>query len=252
MPQSRNRGTSSQAAPITDRLSSTGVAAGTAKRFQVLRMPADSATSDMQRDVGEHQPRHHHRGVELGQARGHQPDHGRRERPRRARWSAPGPRTAPWRRRRSAGASRRRLRALRVRARIGTKACENAPSANRRRSRLGMRNATLKASVQALAPKLAATSSSRASPVTREASVSRETVEAARSRFIGWPAAGRERIDGKRAIIGSARRLRSPTWRPCRGSASCYTFAASLHLNLYPAWPPRPKPRRRPSASRRA
>ncbi len=32
---------------MTDRLSSTGVTAGTAKRFQVLRMPALSATSDM-------------------------------------------------------------------------------------------------------------------------------------------------------------------------------------------------------------
>ncbi len=28
-------------------LSSTGVAAGTAKRFQVFRMPAESATNDM-------------------------------------------------------------------------------------------------------------------------------------------------------------------------------------------------------------
>ena len=31
--------------------------------------------------------------------------------------------------------------------RIGTKACENAPSANRRRSRFGRRNAIMKASV---------------------------------------------------------------------------------------------------------
>jgi hypothetical protein len=41
----------------------------------------------------------------------------------------------------------------RVAARIGTKACENAPSANSRRSRFGMRKATLKASVAAPAPK---------------------------------------------------------------------------------------------------
>ncbi|EWS53578.1 hypothetical protein X551_03636 [Methylibium sp. T29] len=32
---------------MNDRFSSTGVAAGTAKRFQVFRIPADSATSDM-------------------------------------------------------------------------------------------------------------------------------------------------------------------------------------------------------------
>ena len=35
----------------------------------------------------------------------------------------------------------------RVAARMGTKACENAPSANSRRSRFGMRKATLNASV---------------------------------------------------------------------------------------------------------
>ncbi len=66
----------------------------------------------------------------------------------------------------------------------GTKACEKAPSANSRRSRLGMRNATLKASVMTLAPKAAATICSRTKPVMRDASVRRETVDAARSRFI--------------------------------------------------------------------
>ena len=76
----------------------------------------------------------------------------------------------------------------------GTKACEKAPSANSRRSRLGMRNATLKASVITLAPKAAATICSRISPVMRDASVSRETVEAARSRFMKReaPRSGRE------------------------------------------------------------
>ena len=47
MPARANHGTSSQTAPIIARFSSTGVAAGTAKRRQVLRTPADSATSDM-------------------------------------------------------------------------------------------------------------------------------------------------------------------------------------------------------------
>jgi hypothetical protein len=45
-----------------------------------------------------------------------------------------------------------------------------------------MRNATLKASVMALAPKVEAISNSRAKPVMRDASVSRETVEAALNR----------------------------------------------------------------------
>ena len=40
-------GRPSQAAPIMQRLSNTGDAAGTAKCFQVLRMPAASATMDM-------------------------------------------------------------------------------------------------------------------------------------------------------------------------------------------------------------
>ena len=48
-----------------------------------------------------------------------------------------------------------------------------------------MRKATLKASSEAPAPKAAATTTSRASPVTREASVNREMVDAARSRFMG-------------------------------------------------------------------
>jgi len=66
-----------------------------------------------------------------------------------------------------------------VAASTGTKAWLNAPSANRRRNRLGMRNATLKASVSTFAPNIDAMSKSRTSPVMREARVSKETVEAA-------------------------------------------------------------------------
>ena len=47
MPARANTGTSSQTAAIIARFSSTGVAAGTAKRFQVLRTPAESDTSEM-------------------------------------------------------------------------------------------------------------------------------------------------------------------------------------------------------------
>src|SRR5450830_1101291 len=67
-------------------------------------------------------------------------------------------------------------------ASAGMKAWLNAPSAKKRRNRLGMRNATLKASVIALAPKAEATSNSRTRPVIRDASVSSETVEAALKR----------------------------------------------------------------------
>jgi hypothetical protein len=48
MPSVRNHGTPHQAAAIMARFRSTGVAAGTAKRRQVLSTPAASATSDMQ------------------------------------------------------------------------------------------------------------------------------------------------------------------------------------------------------------
>jgi hypothetical protein len=43
----------------------------------------------------------------------------------------------------------------------GTKACENAPSANSRRRKFGMRNATKKASAAGPAPKLVAITVSR-------------------------------------------------------------------------------------------
>ena len=46
-PQALNCGAPHHAAAMTARFSSTGVTAGTAKRRQVLRMPADSATIDM-------------------------------------------------------------------------------------------------------------------------------------------------------------------------------------------------------------
>jgi hypothetical protein len=66
-----------------------------------------------------------------------------------------------------------------VAASTGTKAWLKAPSANMRLNKLGIRNATLKASVMALAPNVEAISNSRASPVMRDTSVNRETVEAA-------------------------------------------------------------------------
>jgi len=46
-------------------------------------------------------------------------------------------------------------------ARIGTNACENAPSAKRRRRRFGILNATKKASVARPAPKMRAMKKSR-------------------------------------------------------------------------------------------
>ena len=44
-----NQGAAKSAMPMKERFSRTGVKAGSAKRLQVLRMPAASATSDMNR-----------------------------------------------------------------------------------------------------------------------------------------------------------------------------------------------------------
>ena len=63
-------------------------------------------------------------------------------------------------------------------ASTGTKAWLNAPSANRRRNILGIRNATLKASVMGVAPNMVAISNWRTKPVMREARVKTETKEA--------------------------------------------------------------------------
>ena len=80
---------------------------------------------------------------------------------------------------------------LRYSPRIGTKACENAPSANSRRSRLGMRKATKKASVASPAPNTRAMKKSRTSPNTRDNSVMLLMVASARSRFIAESARAR-------------------------------------------------------------
>src|SRR5271165_1485452 len=85
-------------------------------------------------------------------------------------------------------------------ARMGTNACENAPSANIRRSMLGSRNAASNASICMPAPKATALRLSRTSPEMRDSSVMALTVDSARSRFI----AGRG--DRKRTAKGMARR----------------------------------------------
>jgi hypothetical protein len=65
----------------------------------------------------------------------------------------------------------------------GTNAWEKAPSAKRRRSRLGIRNATKKASVAIPAPNITAMIVSRTKPVIRDSNVMPLTEAAALSRF---------------------------------------------------------------------
>ncbi len=140
-PQPAKAGASSQAAAIIARFSSTGVAAGTAKCRQVLRMPAASATSDMQAMYGNMM-----RVMTTASSKRSSPE-------AIAKTSSGAPTTPTTVVTSSAhsstvatastsacsAASPSRSRAA---ARIGTKACANAPSANSRRSRLGMRKAT--------------------------------------------------------------------------------------------------------------
>src|SRR5678816_503298 len=69
-------------------------------------------------------------------------------------------------------------------ASTGTNACENAPSANRRRSRFGRRKATKNASVASPAPNARAMMKSRANPRMRLTNVRPLTVTRARRRFM--------------------------------------------------------------------
>ena len=75
------------------------------------------------------------------------------------------------------------------RANSGTKAAENAPSANRRRKKLGSLKATKKASATAPEPSTADSTMSRTNPTTRLSSVNPPTVAMARARLMeGSPA----------------------------------------------------------------
>jgi hypothetical protein len=203
----RNHGAPSQAAVIMQRFNRTGVAAGTAKRFQVFRMPAASATSDMKPMYGNIQRVMKTAASKL---------RGSCWKPLASDQTRIGAATTPMPQVRSsahASTVATLLMSLRVAsspsrsllcASAGTNAWLKAPSANRRRNRLGMRKATLKASVIAEAPNAAAISSSRSRPVTREASVRSEMVEAALNRLTGasvGPNSPRPARRGQRAII---------------------------------------------------
>ena len=149
-------------------------------------------------------------------------------------------------------------------ASTGTKAWLNAPSANRRRNRLGIRKATLKASVMALAPNDEAISSSRTRPVTRESNVNRETVEAdlksdtAGVYALHAPLSDRRRFPLARPVLAQAveRYIKSPFTsggtsqnatlslsNPCRRAMftpTAHTHAPLLHTaSLCRASPPR-------------
>src|SRR4030095_7244537 len=91
-------------------------------------------------------------------------------------------------------------------ARIGTNACENAPSPNIRRRMFGNRNAASKASIWTPAPKNAAFRLSRASPVMRERSVIPLTVDRARRRFTKGVDVGEETVPRRsQALVGTAK-----------------------------------------------
>jgi len=70
---------------------------------------------------------------------------------------------------------------VRVWVKTGTKATVKAPSARRRRRRLGMRKATMKAAAAGLSPKNEAVTWSRARPASRDKKVAPPTMPAVRA-----------------------------------------------------------------------
>jgi hypothetical protein len=168
------------------RFSSTGVAAGTAKRFQVFRMPAASATSDMKPMYGNIQrvmttAASKPSGLCFSPLAMAHTSHGAANTPAtQVAVSAQASTVAIW----SISTLVASSPSFCLRpANTGTNAWLKAPSAKRRRNMLGMRNATLNASVSGLAPNMAAISNCLTSPVMREARVSSEITEAALNRF---------------------------------------------------------------------
>ena len=103
-----------------------------------------------------------------------------------------------------------------------TKAVDSAPSANRSRSRLGMRNAMVNASMTRPPPKRAAKICSRASPSTRLHSTARPTTPAARvfslsaRLFAPVPAAGVSPEGMQSARYHPAPRRASDSQWPCQ------------------------------------
>src|SRR5450755_2407807 len=143
-------------------------------------------------------------------------------------------------------------------ARIGTNACENAPSANSRRRILGRRNAASKASICKPAPNPTAFRLSRTSPVILDSSVKALTVDSALSRFIAKRAcalrwsrgSGSEWVaQAKRGEGGEVRRRERPAsrsfgLRQTRKAAIMPGLFGVLHSN------PRPGSDSRPSAGK--
>jgi hypothetical protein len=207
MPQRRNSGAPTEIDRISAMFSSTGDAAGTANLRQVFRMPPASATSDMKPMYGNIQ-RVMTTAASNPAARWPWPRPAAAHPPRRPRTRSPASRSAAWRRGRSAAGRPPRPASVLRAASTGTKAWLKAPSPNTRRNRLGMRKATLKASVSALTPNTEANSTSRTRPVIREARVSRETVEADLSRDTG--AECRARQVPERAVARRIGRNRQP------------------------------------------
>jgi hypothetical protein len=142
MPQRLNCGPNHQAATIDAMLSSTGVAAGTRNRFQVFRIPAASDTIEIR-------PMYGNMICVMSTAPS------KRSSPDAISQTMNGEVTTPTMQ--VATSIQKRIvetasisflvtsspSRARVSPRIGTKACWKAPSPNKRRRKLGIRNATL-------------------------------------------------------------------------------------------------------------
>ena len=133
---------------------------------------------------------------------------------------------------------------LRYPASTGTNACENAPSANSRRKKFGIRNATKNASAAGVAPKKYDNTMSRTSPEMRDRNVMLATMLPWRPRFCvccaGGPSSNAELIVADPSAVEPSRAVPSSSGRLVDTNPSQRHIVA-LHFfpnpSRRPAWP---------------
>jgi len=194
---------------------SAGAIAGTANRPRAFSMPIAAAASATSGSIGSITrvsstvssilP-----GTEANPAANARTSHGAASQPIAHSANSTEPSVImSWRPNAQASSSPRRCS---ISVNVGTNAEDIAPSANRSRSRFGIRNATLNASVANPAPNRIAIACSRTRPMTRESSVAAPTVpalRATRSSSLTRCASvrgGRRRPDRHRVVRGIAGR----------------------------------------------
>ena len=116
----------------------------------------------------------------------------------------------------------------RVSASTGTKACANAPSANKRRKKLGILKATKNASALPLAPIRLASTTSRNKPSTRDSMVAEPTTAEDLTSFGSWM------LSAVVMFVSRSPGDQSPSERHCARSRSAWR---ANHCNAMSVWP---------------